>query len=498
MKTISIAIVFLLVFSVSIFLFSKRDFPSKIIIDTQYCDTVKLPYPIIFLPGLGQKSDVWMEKGLFNYYDTLNIGYGGNIECSTESLNTECTLSKENISNGTTNDYFTVSFSNPEASVKNLSKELEKLIELVLDLTGTESVILIGYSYGGLIGRQYLVDRINDHKVKRLVTIGTPHLGSSYAYIWKVKKSVLHMYEELLKMERDDEKNTSSIDFYIDHIVYSSQLEFWEKLLKNIELLEKEIGINFDSDAIYDLLPTNVDPFFNNNFFDFLNTGPNCLTQIENSPHPTDVEYISIISQVDIHKEFSKGNVVAVMELFRKGISLYSGGDFFQEGDGVVSTKSQNISNVPWFKKNIKHSISNTILLETEHSEHINKNLEILKNSLSNKPTIKQVNLYRDNSGFIYIEILFDEYLPLNGCKVDVKITDSNEFNEIFTADKAQIKLVKVKKSIFSSVKIKLLNKRNFRNSNNVDIELINKFGKKAEFHMVVHKTKLRDLPFHT
>ncbi len=70
---------------------------------------------------------------------------------------------------------------------------LKQCIQKVLDTTKAEKVILVGHSMGGLAIREYLQrvendshkwwidpsDIVNGHKVAKVVTIGTPHLGTN-------------------------------------------------------------------------------------------------------------------------------------------------------------------------------------------------------------------------------------------------------------------------------------------------------------------------------
>lgn len=91
---------------------------------------------------------------------------------------------------GTFNDYFDQS---NEAAIFKQGYALGKMIQEVLDFTGAEKVILVGHSMGGLAIREYLqrtdeqgvhTNWINPltpdgHKVARVVTFGTPHLGSN-------------------------------------------------------------------------------------------------------------------------------------------------------------------------------------------------------------------------------------------------------------------------------------------------------------------------------
>ncbi len=91
---------------------------------------------------------------------------------------------------GTTDDAFD---GGNESAIVKQGYALKFFIQEVLNYTGAEKVILVGHSMGGLCAREYLQRRdengnptnwvdpnsADGHKVARLVTIGTPHLGSN-------------------------------------------------------------------------------------------------------------------------------------------------------------------------------------------------------------------------------------------------------------------------------------------------------------------------------
>ncbi len=93
---------------------------------------------------------------------------------------------------GSTNDYFDQS---NESAIYKQGFALGKMIEEVLNYTGSEKVILVGHSMGGLAIREYLqrTDANNQHThyvdptsaqghfVARVATYGTPHTGSNTA-----------------------------------------------------------------------------------------------------------------------------------------------------------------------------------------------------------------------------------------------------------------------------------------------------------------------------
>jgi pimeloyl-ACP methyl ester carboxylesterase len=66
--------------------------------------------------------------------------------------------------------------------------ELAEAIKQLCRFTGAEKVRLVGHSAGGLVARVYLQSALPGieyrHDVDRLITIGTPHLGSALASHW--------------------------------------------------------------------------------------------------------------------------------------------------------------------------------------------------------------------------------------------------------------------------------------------------------------------------
>lgn len=59
----------------------------------------------------------------------------------------------------------------------------QKLNQYIISkTTADESIYLIGHSFGGLIGREYINITKNQSHIDKFLTIGTPHLGSVFAY----------------------------------------------------------------------------------------------------------------------------------------------------------------------------------------------------------------------------------------------------------------------------------------------------------------------------
>lgn len=74
----------------------------------------------------------------------------------------------------------TVNLEPAGASIASFAKQLARRIDEALLESGTERVILIGHSMGGLVARHY-VARFGDGAVRAVITLGTPHHGTEIA-----------------------------------------------------------------------------------------------------------------------------------------------------------------------------------------------------------------------------------------------------------------------------------------------------------------------------
>ena len=173
---------------------------------------IKLPYPILFVHGLGSKSSTW--DSTTNFMDTqYGFTYGGRFDFCLNFDGNNTTTNKNfypvagaDLALFTPNliagDYYYVNFgvgsdgsvyptssdagyvlSEQQAIVKQ-GAALSHAIDEVLQKTGRDKIILMGHSMGGLASREYIQNPINwqsdgKHHVAKLVTTGTPHGGSN-------------------------------------------------------------------------------------------------------------------------------------------------------------------------------------------------------------------------------------------------------------------------------------------------------------------------------
>ncbi len=216
----------------------------------------KLPYPIIFVHGLKSSDKTFKTTldflnehyhlGPINVYDVvlnadndkatalmsedvkwedfeyggcyINVGrrnYADDIDDMQDGWSPSnifaINFQEERIrgANGFWNDYFDLS---DQAAIYKQGYALAQMIREVLDFTGADKVVLVGHSMGGMAIREYLqrtnsahthINWINPfqekgHKVAKVITLGTPHLGSNTG-LDPTKSSVLNDKSEAVR-----------------------------------------------------------------------------------------------------------------------------------------------------------------------------------------------------------------------------------------------------------------------------------------------------------
>jgi triacylglycerol lipase len=78
---------------------------------------------------------------------------------------------------------YTLNYGPMFASAEHFASQLAARIAAVRAATGAERVVLVGHSLGGLVARAYL-RRFGSAQVSRLITVGTPHQGSYFAWLF--------------------------------------------------------------------------------------------------------------------------------------------------------------------------------------------------------------------------------------------------------------------------------------------------------------------------
>jgi len=294
---------------------------------------LQIPYPIIFIHGLTSNDTTWnvLIDFMKNQY---GLTYGGRMDfCLNQDANTSTsnwkydykdytnTGSSQPITKG---DLYTVNFdvnydgtpyvnslineSNQSAVVKQ-GLAISDAIKHVLEITGSDKVILVGHSMGGLAAREYLqnpnlwYESNKNHHVAKLCTIGTPHGGSNLTstnILHSVGLLTIDLSSEAVRDLRTSYQNDGNKGIYLFGGVEGNYY--------NLNFLPgQEIFYNND---------------VNCNGFD---TNEEVIQGLNNKQKPNpDLAYSCIIGT---------------------GSLLGADGNVFETGDGVVSEYRANINN---------------------------------------------------------------------------------------------------------------------------------------------------------
>ncbi len=399
--------------------------------------TTHVAYPILLLHGLGQKSHAWEGNAIRFYEQEMGLTFGGVL-----SMKDGKAVLSSAPGARPARDFYTVSFTNSTDSVATWGRELDSYIRFVLEQTKASKVILIGYSMGGVASRYYLTHHLRNHNVKRLITVGTPHLGSPFARVYKIKSAVRQA------LAKDP------------NIISATALK---AALATIEACESDVP--YDAPAVHDLMRPE--------------DGGEFLDGLGKAEHPTDVDYVSVVGEVDVVNEASKLSSGAVQEVLRRALEFFDTGvsAWFSQGDGVVSLQSQNITNIPWFKNSPQHQrLAKTVSLSSVHTMHLQNSNEIQRVSLEDRPEFKGAEFRLvDNKPCLVVD--FSDLLSCDKSKVTISYPalagDQSRSSQ-------SIRLVRMENKEVLHRAIFDLSDADFSKNFNVDLRISNYFGNSA------------------
>ncbi|HQU50666.1 MAG TPA: alpha/beta fold hydrolase [Casimicrobiaceae bacterium] len=90
---------------------------------------------------------------------------------------------KRRLSEAGVGPLYTLSYGPPLASIDLFAGQAARKIDEILAETGASQVAIVAHSMGGLVARAYL-RRYGTAKVRKVITIGTPHSGSVHAWMF--------------------------------------------------------------------------------------------------------------------------------------------------------------------------------------------------------------------------------------------------------------------------------------------------------------------------
>jgi triacylglycerol esterase/lipase EstA (alpha/beta hydrolase family) len=77
---------------------------------------------------------------------------------------------------------YALSYGPPLGSIDDFADQMRDKVDAILAATGAAGVVVVAHSMGGLVARAYL-RKHGGSKLRRLITVGTPHEGSVHARV---------------------------------------------------------------------------------------------------------------------------------------------------------------------------------------------------------------------------------------------------------------------------------------------------------------------------
>lgn len=158
---------------------------------------------VIFIHGLFGSNNTWQNKSKEYLTDLLyeRREIKGNFDLG--NFNYESTL-KPGIN----------FLKKHQLTINDLSRVLKTEIQAYEKIY--DNIILIGHSMGGLIAKQYLLNNLNNNKVKLYISIATPHLGSDLASFIKYYKhpqivDLIENKDYLVNLNREWKNNKTKL-----------------------------------------------------------------------------------------------------------------------------------------------------------------------------------------------------------------------------------------------------------------------------------------------
>ena len=132
-------------------------------------------YPILLVGGYFDPN-VWHETGVISYLIGQGLTTGGALDI--RELAGPVYPHEREIPVA---DVYEIAITDPASRQSVWEDEIRAAVLYVRETTGSPGVVLIGFGFGGLAARSYVVRWKDDHGVARLVTVATPHAGLELA-----------------------------------------------------------------------------------------------------------------------------------------------------------------------------------------------------------------------------------------------------------------------------------------------------------------------------
>lgn len=285
--------------------------------------------PVLFVHGWANDSGVWEAREYTQLFDDKEFVIVGKMREESGNI----VLSAE-IEESVSARYpiYLVDF--PDRATGDIIRNgelLSRMIQSAKENHGARKVILVGFSLGGVICREYTTSVNYDKDVKRLITISSPHRGTEFA--------ILSEWVSLL-----DQRRQNSTE---DGILATAGRLQLDAAMGGIESVGGLFDLDIRSEALRMLKPPEQGNYMND---------------LNHRSHPKDVEWFSIVAEkniatyqprefwLDITEKLGEDPKTSSLfsvasDLVRNLPNLVDGR--YSGGDGVVSTESQSLLGIP-------------------------------------------------------------------------------------------------------------------------------------------------------
>jgi pimeloyl-ACP methyl ester carboxylesterase len=184
----------------------------------------KLDYPVLLIHGLNSSAEKGWQFYINHWQTERDLVYGGKIRIrdvyhvSEPGGNVNANVFKRtpfsllyavDVVGGDQyhGDFYTMNFSNnSDISFAAQGLQLQEGVDHIIEWTGKPAVYLVAHSMGGLAARAYL-QYFYDNKIKGLITMGTPHFGSTLANL-----NILGVGGDVLSQLKTDSEDLSLLN----------------------------------------------------------------------------------------------------------------------------------------------------------------------------------------------------------------------------------------------------------------------------------------------
>jgi len=270
-------------------------------------------------------------------------------------------------------------------SISEIENKFNSFLESK-NISENDEIYLVGHSLGGVVARLWGQDHKDDRRLKNIITLGSPHLGSLDSYsVWNGGKVV-------------DSKGISSVAFQI------------LLNLQNKGLVPNLTKTRNYAPVVKDLLPTSENYVLKNGRYlsqSSLETKNDFLMNKNN-----EVSRISDKLQLSIGIGFSTPNLVKLGDrtMTDKILGLWP--------DGKLIGYSYNVGDGTVLKNSASFGSTNLLELNSNHGEIVNNSLDFI---------ISNLGLENKNINFIYNDNFSDSLVIFVGSPATVSVKCGND-----------------------------------------------------------------------